>query len=152
MAHRYGERQQNMLFPQSIEDYIAEDDPVRVYDAFVDALDWDTLEIICDKCKFQYIPEMGCYVCPEGKQLNKRSYNRTRKAWEYCAGRDVCMNCCHFGNCTNNKTTGRGIQRHDNEAVREKIAKDVKGVRAKLLKEIDSFADAIRQKILGGAF
>ena len=29
MAYRYGERQQHMLFPQRIEDYIAEDDPVR---------------------------------------------------------------------------------------------------------------------------
>ncbi len=45
MALRYGERQQRMLFPESLEDYVPQDDPVRVYDAFVDALDWNTVGI-----------------------------------------------------------------------------------------------------------
>ena len=45
MAQRYGDRHQNMLFPQSIDDYITDDDPVRAYDAFVDALDWDSLNV-----------------------------------------------------------------------------------------------------------
>jgi len=27
MAQRYGDRHQNMLFPQSIDDYITDDDP-----------------------------------------------------------------------------------------------------------------------------
>jgi hypothetical protein len=45
MAHRYGERRQSLLFPPSIEDYISKDDAVRAYDAFVDALDWDALNI-----------------------------------------------------------------------------------------------------------
>jgi F-type H+-transporting ATPase subunit b len=40
----------------------------------------------------------------------------------------------------------------DLEAVREKITKEAEGVRANLLTEIDSFADAIKQKILGEAF
>ena len=40
----------------------------------------------------------------------------------------------------------------DLEAVREKITKEAEGVRASLLTEIDSFADAIKQKILGEAF
>ena len=35
MAYRYGHRYQIGLFPQSIEQYVAEDDPVRAYDAFV---------------------------------------------------------------------------------------------------------------------
>lgn len=45
MALRYGERQQHMLFPKSLEDLVPQDDPVRVYDAFVNALDWTTVGI-----------------------------------------------------------------------------------------------------------
>jgi len=39
MAYRYGNRHQTQMFPPSIEEYIAEDDPVRAYDAFVESLD-----------------------------------------------------------------------------------------------------------------
>lgn len=45
MAYISGERGQAMLFPPSIEEYIASDDPVRVYDAFVDQLDLAALGI-----------------------------------------------------------------------------------------------------------
>ena len=40
MAYRYGNRYQMQLLPQRIEEYIAPDDPVRAYDAFVEALDF----------------------------------------------------------------------------------------------------------------
>ena len=40
MAYRSGDRQQMSLLPQSIEEYVAEDDPVRAYDAFVEAVDF----------------------------------------------------------------------------------------------------------------
>lgn len=48
MAYRYGNRYQFGLFPQSIEDYVAPSDPVRAYDAFVEALDFNTLGIEID--------------------------------------------------------------------------------------------------------
>jgi len=48
MAYRYGDRFQLGLFPQSIEDYVAPNDPVRAYDAFVEALDFNTLGIEID--------------------------------------------------------------------------------------------------------
>lgn len=38
MAYRYGDRKQKTLFPQSIDEYILEDSPVRAYDVFVDLL------------------------------------------------------------------------------------------------------------------
>ena len=41
MAYRYGNRNQMNMFPQSIEDYIPENDPFRTYDAFVNALDFN---------------------------------------------------------------------------------------------------------------
>jgi len=48
MAYRYGNRHQFGLFPQSIEDYVTLSDPVRAYDAFVEALDFNDLGIQID--------------------------------------------------------------------------------------------------------
>ena len=48
MAYRYGTRYQFGLFPQSIEDYVAPNDPVRAYDAFVEALDFNDLGVEID--------------------------------------------------------------------------------------------------------
>jgi hypothetical protein len=33
-------RNQSTLFPESLEDYVGKDNPVRVIDIFVDELDW----------------------------------------------------------------------------------------------------------------
>src|SRR5512139_2232663 len=48
MAYRYGDRLQMGLLPPSIEEYVAEDDPARAYDAFVEALDFRDLGIAID--------------------------------------------------------------------------------------------------------
>jgi len=48
MAYRYGDRFQLGLFPPSIEDYVASNDPVRAYDAFVETLDFNALGIEID--------------------------------------------------------------------------------------------------------
>lgn len=45
MAYRYGNREQVELLPPSISDYVGPDDPVRAYDAFVDALDFNEVGI-----------------------------------------------------------------------------------------------------------
>ena len=45
MAYKYGNREQITLLPESIEKYVREDDPVRVYDAFIDAMDMNELGI-----------------------------------------------------------------------------------------------------------
>jgi transposase len=45
MAIRYGERRQRMLLPSCIEEYVGEQDPVRVYDAFVEEMDLEELGI-----------------------------------------------------------------------------------------------------------
>ena len=45
MAYNIGNRMQQTLLPSIIDDYIAPEDPVRVYDAFSDALDFKTLGI-----------------------------------------------------------------------------------------------------------
>jgi transposase len=51
MALRYGNREQIQMFPPCIEEYIPEDAPVRVYDAFVDTLDLNDLGIECNPSK-----------------------------------------------------------------------------------------------------
>ena len=62
MAYRYGQdRSQMLLFPQSIDQYVGEDHPVRAYDAFVDTLDFDELGIDLDEHKVgnsQYDPHL----------------------------------------------------------------------------------------------
>jgi transposase len=45
MAYRYGNRYQMALLPQSIEGYVAQDNSVRAYDAFVEAIDLGELGI-----------------------------------------------------------------------------------------------------------
>ena len=45
MAYRQGERRQRCLFPESLDDYVGPEDPVRAYDAFVGALDLEALGI-----------------------------------------------------------------------------------------------------------
>jgi transposase len=45
MAYRFGDRYQMNLMPQSIEEYVSEDNPVRAYNAFVEALDFRQLGI-----------------------------------------------------------------------------------------------------------
>ena len=49
MAYRRGERQQMNLFPTSLEEYVGAEDPVRVYDAFVDQLNLKELGILLDE-------------------------------------------------------------------------------------------------------
>jgi transposase len=48
MAFRQSQRSQQMFLPPSIEEFVAPDDPVRAYDAFVDTLDWQSLGIEAD--------------------------------------------------------------------------------------------------------
>jgi transposase len=48
MAYREGNRYQMMLLPPVIEDYVGEGDPVRAYDAIIDAMDIDELGLVID--------------------------------------------------------------------------------------------------------
>jgi transposase len=41
------DRNQSMLFPEALDDYLAEDNPVRVIDVFVDELDLGQLCFGC---------------------------------------------------------------------------------------------------------
>jgi len=58
MAFRQSQRNQQTFLPPSIEEFVAPDHPVRVYDAFVDALDWPSLGIEADP------HQVGCPAYP----------------------------------------------------------------------------------------
>lgn len=83
MAYRYGNRQQMELFPQSIEDYVADDDPVRAYDAFVDALDFNKLGIVLDQNKVgnpEYDPKAMLKLIVYGASYGIRGSRKFERA------------------------------------------------------------------------
>ena len=92
MAYRYGNRYQMSLLPQSIEEYVSEDDPVRAYDAFVDALDFDELCIEINPNKVgnsQYDPTAMLklliygysYGVKSSRKLERETYHNISFIW-----------------------------------------------------------------------
>jgi len=86
MAYRYGERRQKTLFPQSIDEYIPQDAPVRAYDAFVDALDFDQLGILMEPDKVgcpQYDPKVMLKLLVYGYSYGVRSSRKLERETHY---------------------------------------------------------------------
>jgi transposase len=92
MAYRYSDRKQTQLLPQSIEEYVASDDPVRAYDAFVESLNLDELGIIEDEHKVgnsEYHPKamikLIVYGCSYGlfssRKLERATYHNLSFMW-----------------------------------------------------------------------
>lgn len=83
MAYRYGNREQLELFPSSIEDYVSRDDPVRAYDAFVEALDFDKLGIVLNQDKIgnpEYDPRLMLKLLIYGYSYGIRSSRKLERA------------------------------------------------------------------------
>ena len=83
MAYRYGNRNQIRLFPESMEDYIAPDDPVRAYDAFIGALDFRDLGITLDANKVgnsEYHPQAMLKLLVYGYSYGIRSSRKLERA------------------------------------------------------------------------
>lgn len=92
MAYRYGNRHQMALLPASIEDYVGEDDPVRAYDAFVEALDLNELGIDINPSKVgnsEYDPKAMLkllvygysYGVRSSRQLERQTYHNISFIW-----------------------------------------------------------------------
>jgi len=92
MAYRYGDGNQMQLLPPSIEEYVASDDPVRAYSAFVDLLSLDELGIIEDEHKVgnsEYYPKamikLLVYGCSYGlfssRKLERATYHNLAFIW-----------------------------------------------------------------------
>jgi len=83
MAYRYGDRNQTSFFPQSIEDYVPEGDPVRAYDAFVEALDLNELGIVLEPNQVgnsAYYPRAMLKLLVYGYSYGERSSRRLERA------------------------------------------------------------------------
>jgi transposase len=86
MAYRYGDRRQTTLFPQSIDEYIPQQAPVRAYDAFVDSLDFDGLGIDLDPHKVgcpQYDPKAMLKLLVYGYSYGIRSSRKLEREAHY---------------------------------------------------------------------
>src|SRR3989304_1546275 len=86
MAYRYGNRRQAMLFPQSIEEYVPQEAPVRAYDAFVEALDLDELGIQIDPHKVgcpEYDPKVMLKLLIYGYSYGIRSSRKLERETHY---------------------------------------------------------------------
>lgn len=83
MAYRQAERKQRWLFPESLDEYISQQDPVRAYDAFVDALDIESLGIEFDPRKVgcpQYDPKVMLKILVYGYSYGIRSSRKLERA------------------------------------------------------------------------
>jgi transposase len=83
LALRYGSREQVSLLPPSIEEYVCADDPVRVYDAFVDQLDISALGLRVDEDEAghpRYDPVSMLKLLVYGSSYGERSGRRLERA------------------------------------------------------------------------
>ena len=83
MAYRHGNRNQMKLLPQSIEEYIPHDDPVRAYDAFVEALDFNELGIEINPTKVgnsEYDPKAMMKLFVYGYSYGPKSSRKLERA------------------------------------------------------------------------
>jgi transposase len=86
MAYRYGDRKQRILFPQSIDEYIPEDAPVRAYDVFVNTLDVAELGIQIEHHKVgcpQYDPKIMLKLLLYGYSYGVRSSRKLERETHY---------------------------------------------------------------------
>jgi transposase len=86
MAYRYGDRKQKMLFPQSIDEYIPQEAPVRAYDVIVNSLDLQELGIEVDPDKVgcpQYDPKAMLKLLVYGYSYGVRSSRKLERETHY---------------------------------------------------------------------
>ena len=83
MAYLRGERQQTQLFPASLEEYVGAGDPVRVYDAFVNQLDFKELGLVLDDQQIgppEFEPQAMVKLLVYGYAYGIRSSRRLERA------------------------------------------------------------------------
>ncbi len=86
MAYRYGDRKQRTLFPQSIDEYIPQNAPVRAYDVFADSLNFDELGIQLEPHKVgcpQYDPKIMLKLLLYGYSYGVRSSRKLERETHY---------------------------------------------------------------------
>jgi len=130
MAYRYPDRKQKALFPQSIDEYIPKDSPVRAYDAIIDSLDFKQLGIEVDPRKIgcpQYDPKVMLKLLVYGYSYGVRSSRKLE--------REICYNLSFIWLCGGLKPDHKTIAefRRNNKAALTKVLKQC----ARLCIELD---------------
>jgi len=83
LAYKRGDREQVMMFPPTIEEYVGNDDPVRAYDAFVEALNLEELGIEVEEDKVgnsAYDPSTMLKILVYGYSYGWRSSRKLERA------------------------------------------------------------------------
>jgi transposase len=86
MAYKVGNRMQQAFLPSSIEDYVAQNDSVRVYDAFVDALDFQQLHMPLESVQSgadTYYPKQMVKLLVYGYSYGFRSSRKLARACQH---------------------------------------------------------------------
>ena len=86
MAYRYGQRRQQVLFPQCVDDYVAVDAPVRAYDAIIEAMDLAAMGFELDPHKAgcpQYDPKAMLKLLVYGYSYGIRSSRKLERECHY---------------------------------------------------------------------
>lgn len=124
MAYIYGQRSQYTLFPKSVDEYVGEQDPVRVYDALVNELDFKELGIDLDLYKGgpdEYDPKTMLKIIVYGYTNSQRS---SRKL-ELACHRDVSFMWLTGGLAPDYRTIARFRKDHA-EAIRQVLRQIVR--------------------------
>jgi transposase len=86
MAYRYGNRDQQMLLPPSIEDYVPADAPVRAYDAMIEAMDLASMGFVIDPHRVgnsHYDPQAMLKLLVYGYSYGVRSSRKLERECHY---------------------------------------------------------------------
>ena len=83
MSYKIGDRRQMTFLPPTIDEYIGPEDPVRVYDAFVEAIDLQELRIPVQPYKagaHEYHPKSMLKLFTYGYSYGNRSSRKLERA------------------------------------------------------------------------
>ncbi len=86
MPYRYGEREQYQMFPMSIDEYVDKMDPVRAYDAFVDAINFKDIGIDLNEERVgnpEYDPRAMVKLLLYGYSYGERSSRKLERAMHH---------------------------------------------------------------------
>ena len=116
------DRHQATLFPESLDEYIAEDSAVRVIDVFIDDLDISGLGFKtepADTGRPGYHAEDDEYECPDGERLEWRFETEEKGQTVHKYWTSACLHCSIKSLCTSSNY--RRITRWEYEEVIEEL-------------------------------
>jgi transposase len=124
MAYIMGDRNQTTLFPPTIEDYVGLEDPVRVYDAFVENIDFQEMGLPIHTCKagaHEYHPKIMLKLIVYGYSYGIRGSRKLERACHH----NVSFMWLVSGVQPDYRTIAR-FRRENKEAIKKVLKQNVK--------------------------